>query len=179
MTKLHIGCGRHHLEGWINIDIREIKGVDVVCDITQGLPFEEESVDLIFSEHVFEHFTLEEGQSLLQDWYRVLRPRGGIRIAVPGLEEIIDKYLSGDWRKDPWVKSWGYSNKTGAEYINAAFYKWDHKCIYDSVLLSKSILEAGFTKVCRQQYRKSGIKDLENLERRSEKESTLIIEGTK
>lgn len=60
MTKLHIGCGRYHLEGWVNIDIREIKGVDVICDITQGLPFEEESVDLIFSEHVFEHFTIEK-----------------------------------------------------------------------------------------------------------------------
>lgn len=179
MIKLHIGCGVYHLEGWVNIDVRPLKSVDVVCDITKGLPFDKESVDLIFLEHVFEHFSLPEGRSLLKDWYNILRPEGRVRIAVPGLEDAIDKYLSGHWKEEPWVRLWGYGGKTNAEYLNVLFYGWEHKCIYDEELLSKCILEAGFASVQRQAYHSSEVEELKDLEQRAENESTLIIEGIK
>ena len=33
MIKLHLGSGEKHLEGYKNVDIRYLKGVDVVSDI--------------------------------------------------------------------------------------------------------------------------------------------------
>ena len=37
--RLHVGCGRARLEGWVNIDMQDLPGVDVVADVTGGLEF--------------------------------------------------------------------------------------------------------------------------------------------
>ncbi|MGR5864647.1 hypothetical protein ACT7DZ_14145 [Bacillus cereus] len=47
--KLHLGCGRTILKGWINLDMMPMEGVDVIADLNQckvePLPFEDNSVD--------------------------------------------------------------------------------------------------------------------------------------
>ena len=58
-TRLHIGCGQEAIPGWINIDNRELPGVDRVLDVRQGLPFQDASA--IYAEHFLEHLSLEEG----------------------------------------------------------------------------------------------------------------------
>ena len=37
---LHVGCGPERLDGWVNVDIQQLPSVDVVADVTQGLPFD-------------------------------------------------------------------------------------------------------------------------------------------
>src|ERR1700737_1488969 len=59
MTRLHIGCGQEAIPGWINIDNRELPGVDRVLDVRQGLPFQ--NVSAIYAEHFLEHLALEDG----------------------------------------------------------------------------------------------------------------------
>ena len=42
IRQLNLGCGTQILEGnkWINVDIRKVKGVDIICDI-KHLPFKD------------------------------------------------------------------------------------------------------------------------------------------
>lgn len=47
------------------------------------LPFEDSSINYIFSEHFFEHLFLDEALSLLKECYRILRPFGVVRVCVP------------------------------------------------------------------------------------------------
>lgn len=49
MTRLHLGCGRTILEGWINLAVVRLPGVDVVANLddcqNNPLPFEESCID--------------------------------------------------------------------------------------------------------------------------------------
>lgn len=35
MIKLHIGCGRTILKGWVNLDVAPLEGVDIIGDLNQ------------------------------------------------------------------------------------------------------------------------------------------------
>ena len=72
--KLNIGCGKAKLSGWVNIDIEP--GADLVIDVKKGLPFDDNSVDFIYSEHVLEHLIFEEGEGVLREFERCLKGGG-------------------------------------------------------------------------------------------------------
>lgn len=106
--KLNLGCGDHVIEGWTNVDYAldarlnrlplfrvvnrklRIFSTDwdkriVLHDLTKRFPWPDSSVDVVYSAHALEHFTKEHGRAFLAECYRVLRPRGIIRIVVPDL----------------------------------------------------------------------------------------------
>jgi len=88
--KLHLGCGTIYKEGWINIDNnsdKNIQKLDLDWDLRNSLPFPDNSVDFIFNEHFLEHLTVEEGIQAIKDFFRVLKPGGTMRIAMPDLEK--------------------------------------------------------------------------------------------
>jgi len=47
------------------------------------LPFDDNSINFIYSEHFFEHLFLDEASALLKECYRILTPHGVIRTCVP------------------------------------------------------------------------------------------------
>lgn len=69
-------------EGWL-----ALKQADQ--DITKRLNFDDNSVDVIFTEHVIEHITFIEGVAFLRECYRVLKPSGIIRTVAPMIETMI------------------------------------------------------------------------------------------
>ena len=77
-VKLNIGCCRKQEKGFINLDLNDY-GQDIVWDVRTGIPFPDNSVDLIWSQHVMEHFTESESQAVLREMYRVLKV-GGIMV---------------------------------------------------------------------------------------------------
>lgn len=82
MTKLNLGCGQKHLEGYINIDM--IAPADLVCKIgKEPLPFEDNSVEAIEADNFLEHLSNEEFLYTLNEAWRVMKPRGVFRIRVP------------------------------------------------------------------------------------------------
>lgn len=78
---LHFGCGNKPLKDFINIDFYNKKYADEIVDLNQKLPYENESIDLIYSDNVFEH--IQNLLGLIQECNRVLKKGGHLIIKVP------------------------------------------------------------------------------------------------
>ncbi len=89
--KLNLGCGKTIFPGFINIDCQKLPHIKY-HDITQ-LPFKNNEVDLIYSSHTLEYFDRFEVVDVLREWYRVLKKKGTIRLAVPDWCALMDIYL--------------------------------------------------------------------------------------
>ena len=80
------------LNGRISASFLPEKGV-IAHDLTTGIPFPDQCFEMVYHSHVLEHFSKATALPFLQECYRVLSPRGVIRIAVPDLEQIVRSYL--------------------------------------------------------------------------------------
>lgn len=76
--KLNLGCGGNVLKDFENHDI------DV--DITRPLGWEENKVDFILAEHVYEHTSPSDGLRFLEECRRILKPGGILRLCVPVID---------------------------------------------------------------------------------------------
>ena len=80
--KLNLGCGEKPLLGFVNVDRRDLPGVNVIHDLAEfPWPFETESVDAILAKHILEHF--HDPRPFLDECYRVCKPGAYIQIEVP------------------------------------------------------------------------------------------------
>ncbi len=81
MKKLNLGCGNDIREGWVNLDIARLPGVDVVHDMSiLPLPFADEEFDQIACIDILEHL---DYIPLLKDLHRIMKKDGIIEIRVP------------------------------------------------------------------------------------------------
>ena len=93
MIKINMGCGwRDFGKDWVHIDGGDYSHLDSK-DIF-NLPYEDNSVDLIYASHVIEYFNREEVKDVLNEWIRVLKPNGKLRLAVPNFEAMVNLYLN-------------------------------------------------------------------------------------
>jgi predicted SAM-dependent methyltransferase len=90
--KLHLGCGDYWFEGYINIDISVYGGTDILLDITQPLPFQDKTVELIEAYEVIEHIEETTLDNMIKDWKRLLIPGGVIKISVPDMDKLVEQY---------------------------------------------------------------------------------------
>lgn len=94
--RLNLGCGHVPLDDYVNVDMRELPGVDVVAPVDE-LPFEAATVREIFSSHVLEHFPLEQlRRRLLPYWVSMLAPGGTFRAVVPDAEAMVRRHHDGE-----------------------------------------------------------------------------------
>ena len=173
--KLHVGCGRNRMQGWINADIAP--RADLIVMLQKRLPFRSGALERIYSEHVLEHVPYASAVYFLREAYRTLRPGGVIRIAMPDLDDLIDGYQK-DWRRFDWV-NWPAHRfiKTRAEMINIAFRWWGHQHLYNREELERALREAGFEHCSFRQPGESDFPELRGLETREE--SRLIVDAVK
>lgn len=94
MVRLNLGSGNRQErgEGWINVDLPDNwckSQPQLVHDIRERLPFDDESVDVVQAIHVVEHMYRYEVDAILMDWVRVLKPGGLMVLELPCLDKII------------------------------------------------------------------------------------------
>ncbi len=159
--KLHIGCGKNHLPGWINIDVYP---APVALNVLRGLPFADRSVRYVFVSHLLEHlFFPRDVKPFLSELKRVLMPGGVARVVVPDIAQCIEAYVKDDRaffgsRRETWA--WWPENPTRLEdflaYAGAgaepAYLFESHKYGYDFETLARVLGDAGFTDVTRSDF---------------------------
>ena len=93
--KLHLGCGRRYLPGWLNVDTRADVGADMVSNILNLDAIGDEEATIIYACHVLEHIPRSRLMDALKEWRRVLKPGGILRIAVPDFGALARLYTEG------------------------------------------------------------------------------------
>ena len=94
MPYVNLGCGNRLHPEWINIDIASSSPQVIVHDLRRGIPLPDVSCEVVYLSHVLEHFRRGDALTLVRECYRVMRPGGILRVAVPDLETICQLYLT-------------------------------------------------------------------------------------
>jgi len=136
--------------GWINVDIS--READLFWDLRYGIPFPDSSVARVYSSHLFEHLTYEQGQALLDQCLRVLKPGGSFSIVVPNARMYLEAYL-GQHELPPEFFGWkpAYNNTTAIDAVNyIAYMAGEHKYLFDQENLLHILRAKGFVDVAER-----------------------------
>src|SRR5438045_1818065 len=96
LRRLHWGCGWTIAPGWINSDIIDAPGIDVIGDIRKGLPIDSDSIDYMAAHHALQDLKIYEQVDALKELRRILKPGGVVRLSLPDLDKFIAAYQRGD-----------------------------------------------------------------------------------
>jgi len=128
VIRLNLGCGPYPIEGCINIDMnpRQAKA-DLIRDVRRGLPYDDGSVDAITASHFLEHLSCDEMLALMEECWRVMKPRAQFSIVVPLMD-----FTSLDHKQHLSADAFDIFGRDAAEYHNRRF-AWS--------VASKSVVE--------------------------------------
>ncbi len=171
LLRLNLGSGFRpkQASGWINVDLSDT--ADLQLDLREPLPFSDDSVAEIYTEHFLEHlwyanhddpssWDLEapgrpsEVLSFLRECRRVLVPGGVMDIVVPDAGCILSEYASRHEQPFPRYDWWGPKwCDTPLHCVNYVFRQGtEHKYAYDEETLGAVLLAAGFEDVARRAF---------------------------
>jgi predicted SAM-dependent methyltransferase len=195
MPKLHVGCGKHILSGWLNADTYlQDPSLPVHCfDASQEFPFADGTFAYVFSEHMIEHISYSAGLHMLRECLRVLKPHGVLRLSTPDLDFLLDLRRAD---KSPlqreyirWAAETNTPNvpdPTNETFVINNFVRdWGHTFIYDEKTLRHSLQLAGFSQLQKCDLQESSVKCLRNLENETRmppgflRLESMVIEATK
>lgn len=84
LLKLNLGSGQRPKEGFVNVDIADIPGVDKVVDLLKfPWPFKDESAEYIYSAHFFEHIPKALRPKFMDEIWRILVMKGKCEFIYP------------------------------------------------------------------------------------------------
>jgi predicted SAM-dependent methyltransferase len=191
IRKLHVGCGSNVLKGWLNTDLNPSRKI-VFLDAKKRLPFNDQTFDYVFSEHLIEHLEYQDGERFLRECHRILKPGGKTRLSTPNLCFLIELYNNDKtglqeryirWAVDTFLPNVGIYQDTFV--INNFFRNWGHEFIYDSKVLHNMLLKCGFVNITSCKVGESYDENLRVIECHSgcpdefNKLESMVFEGTK
>ncbi len=149
MKKLHLGCGKINIPGYINIDIQDTPAVDIQADIS-NLDYEKGSIDFIYSCANIEHFSRHEWRNVLSHWYDLLKKGATLRLSTADFDAAVKEYLQTKnidsllglivgGQKDPFDR---------------------HGMIFDYEYLKKALEDIGFKNIRRYRWQETDIAEM-------------------
>ena len=137
---IEFGCGENPTRPeYKRCDIRELPGIDFVCPAWEiSKLVQPDTVDNVFSRHMFEHLTFRQGELLLKAWKTILKPGGTVEMLLPNLAYHIQQYLTKSDLGHARAGFWGWQR---GELDDT----WDvHKSGYDRIDLKKLVQALGY-----------------------------------
>lgn len=154
-------------------------------DITEKLPFADDCVDWVYSEHLIEHVPPLAGISWLTEVRRILAPGGLLRITTPDLRKYAQSYVSDDGffarqrRRLRIMRVGPPMPERPAFMFNQVFYLYGHRWLYDLDELRYALARAGFTSTARVcAYREGARADIAALDTVIRSQDTIYVEVT-
>lgn len=218
-TRLNLGSGAACPPGWVHLDnspgawlgrhpriVRALRallgsrarswlpaeGWGVNCrrmDLSRGLRLPSSSADHAYSSHFLEHLSREEAERLLADCARVLRPGGRLRLLVPDLESVVERYQRCRAER-PQDAAEVFLDATG--FFDYPFprepWRWpmwivrrrhNHAFLYDEAALRAAMQAAGFTDIRRCGFGESDIPGIREVEVQNRFDHSLCLEATR
>ena len=204
--KLNLGCGSRTPDGWVNVDFalgakfariplfrianRRLRLFDLdwderirLHDLTKPFPWDDASIGVVYSSHMLEHLSREDGRRFLRQCHRVLRVGGIIRLVVPDLRHVVNEYVEGRVLADDFVRTLGVLHEGSGGRLKRRLSPFvasphTHKCMYDCSRLIEVLHEIGFQASAREAF-ESDIDDIDSVELKSRTNHAAIVEGRK
>ncbi len=189
--KLHLGCGRQIVAGWLNAD-KFSPAADIYLDAYQRFPFASDTFVCIYMEHLIEHIRIEKVPGCLTELQRILRPGGLLRLTCPDLELFARMYCAGrddffapilercaELRVRQPARYWLVRTKGGAFNTRAVHRFYHHRWFYDFETLAACLTEVGFDTVLRQSFRAGLRADAAALDTEARRAESLYLDAVK
>jgi SAM-dependent methyltransferase len=188
MIKVNLGSGPSGIEGWTNYDwgllpvLGKFKINKLLVylgilensysvnwpnlnlrDIRKTLPYKNYQVDFVYCSHVLEHFEREDTVKILMEVKRVLKKNGVVRIVLPDLEIVTEKYLNEEAFNDIYA---GFEKKKYKGFLGKIklWFIRPHLWMYTRRTFMKLLKEAGFKNIRQCSFGKGKCPDLEKLD---------------
>lgn len=94
---LNIGAGINPIQGALNADGIQKEGIDVVMDVREPWPFDQQAFDKVLGFHVLEHIPIEKALHFFQESHRVLKPAGLLILECPDMVGMAKDFVNGNW----------------------------------------------------------------------------------
>lgn len=173
-----------YLSGERLIEFQTVPDNILVQDVSSGLPFEDNTIDMVYHCHVLEHIDRDKVAGFLLEVKRVLRTGGIHRIVVPDFEPRVkqyashlklarenpalrgdhDHYISALLEQSVRKESYGTSQQPSLRrwlenwiFGDARRRGETHQWMYDTVNLSWLLEQAGYSSVHERSYEMSAL----------------------
>jgi SAM-dependent methyltransferase len=133
-------------------------------DVSKRFPFADQSVDAVFSSHVFEHLVNPVARNMLRECARILKPTGVFRIVIPDLDQVIAEYDSS--QPDVTMKRIFETQQRSKDR---------HWWMYNTNSLEQMLLSNGFQETVQCKYLYGTCPDLDLVDNRPEE--SIYIEA--
>jgi SAM-dependent methyltransferase len=145
IRRLNWGCGTRPEPGWINSDRRSGPGIELSCDLLDGLPLADQSIDYVVSIHALPEVGYEKLVPALSELRRVLRPGGVLRLALPNLLNAVDAYRRSDL--DYFLIPDEDASSPGAKLITQLIWYGYSRTLFVPEFAVELLQRAGFSEV--------------------------------
>lgn len=154
-AKLDVCGGRNPVnpKEFLNVDAVALPQVDLVFDITERFPMDDNVIAEVFSAATLEHLRKPQNLHVLREFYRIMQPGAVVRICTPDMEAIAQGILAGE----------------DLDYINQHLfgkYKSDqtedydlHRWMFPAETLMETLRDIGFTDTERIPLEEVGLHD--------------------
>jgi len=146
-------------------------------------------MEAVYASHVLEHLHDDEARNLLRECHRLLRPNGVVRIVVPDLQSLVQRYIdAADAPRgaetppilpaDRFIEDLHLRPRSrGRGHFLFRMYSaltefHSHKWLYDAESLIQRLHGAGFTAVAQRGFLDSRIPGIDTIE-----QATRVVDG--
>ncbi len=156
-------------------------------DISEPLPFDAESLDWVYAEHLIGMVSVPIAISWLTEVRRVLAPGGLLRLTTPDLRKYAEGYVNDEGflakhqQRLKKMRVGPAMPERRAFMFNQIFFLFEHRWMYDLDELRYVLSEAGFDPAAMVEcsYREGSRDDVANLDTILRTDETLYIETRK